>query len=201
MGIYAVAISGASGAIYGYTLLNYLVQEKHKIFLTMSREGRAILKEEVKIHWEGNEQEVNAALKRHFGEVDIQYFSEDNFHAPIASGSVLTDGMVIIPCSLKTISGIRHGSSSNLIERAADVTLKEKRPLILVPRETPLSEIHLSNLYELARIGVRIIPAMPAFYNQPKTIEDLVHFIVGRVLDAMKIRHTLYTRWDAVKTQ
>jgi len=199
MGTFAIGISGASGAIYGFTLLEYLVKEKHKIFLTISREGQSILKEEVNVSWMGNEKEVNLSLNRHFGEKDIQFFSPDNLHAPISSGSVFTDGMVIVPCSFKTVSAIRHGTSSNLIERAADVTLKEGRPLYIIPRETPLSQIHLENLHGLARMGVKIIPAMPGFYNQPKTIEDLVNFVVGRILDSMKIRHSIYRRWDSVK--
>ncbi|HEX9757067.1 MAG TPA: flavin prenyltransferase UbiX [Nitrospiria bacterium] len=199
MGTFAFGISGASGAIYGFTLLEYLVKKKHKIFLTISREGQAILKEEVNVSWIGNEKEVNQSLKNHFGEKEIEFFSPENLHAPISSGSVFTDGMVIVPCSFKTVSAIRHGTSSNLIERAADVTLKEGRPLFIVPRETPLSSIHLENLYSLAKMGVRIIPAMPGFYNQPKTIDDLVRFVVGRILDSMKITHSLYQRWDSVE--
>lgn len=199
MGTYVVGISGASGAIYGYRLLTFLAKEKHKVYLTLSKGGRDLLKEEVGLNWKGSEKDINAILKKEFKSSDIQYFSEENFHAPISSGSVLTDGMVIVPCSFKTVSAIRHGGSSSLMERAADVTLKEGRPLFLVPRETPLSEIHLSNLYHLARMGVRIIPAMPGFYNHPKTIDDLVNFIVGRILDAMKIKHSLYTRWDSVE--
>ena len=199
MGTFAIGISGASGAIYGLTLLEFLVREKHKIYLTISREGQAILEEEAHVVWRGNEKEVNRSLREHFGEGEIEFFSPENLHAPISSGSVFTDGMVVVPCSLKTVSAIRNGTSSNLIERAADVTLKEGRPLYIVPRETPLSQIHLENLYQLAQMGVKIIPAMPGFYNRPKTIDDLVKFVVGRILDNMKIKHSLYPRWDSIQ--
>ncbi len=201
MGTFALGISGASGAIYGYTLLAHLVKEKHKVYLTLTKEAQAILKQEVSVSWEGEEQDLRLSVNKHFGEGAVDVFGPTNFHAPISSGSVYTDGMVIAPCSLKTVSAIRHGTSSNLIERAADVTLKENRPLYIVPRETPLSEVHLENLYHLARMGVRVIPAMPGFYNHPQSIDDLVNFVVGRVLDNMKIKHNLYKRWDSVSHQ
>jgi 4-hydroxy-3-polyprenylbenzoate decarboxylase len=112
-----------------------------------------------------------------------------------ASGSYRTKGMVILPCSMGTLSGIAHGSSDNLLERTADVILKESRRLIIVPRETPLHAIHLENMLTLAKMGVRIIPAMPAFYNKPSSMEELIDFMVGKVLDSMDIEHSLYKRW------
>ena len=125
----------------------------------------------------------------------IAYFDEDNMYAPIASGSVKVDAMVVVPCSMKALASIAHGFASNLIERAADVMLKEKRKLILVPRETPLSAIHLRNMLTLAEAGCHIIPAMPAFYHHPKKISDMVDFVTGRVLDSMGVENDLSPRW------
>jgi 4-hydroxy-3-polyprenylbenzoate decarboxylase len=125
----------------------------------------------------------------------VRWWDHADFYAPIASGSHLTDGMVIAPCSMKTAAAVAHGLSSGLIERAADVTLKERRPLIVVPRETPFSVIHLENLLALARAGAHVVPAMPAFYHQPKSIDDLVAFVVGRILDHLGVPHTLVPRW------
>ena len=122
-------------------------------------------------------------------------YNEDDFSSSLASGSFVTDAMIIIPCSMKTLAGIVHGYSETLILRAADVILKEKRKLILVPRETPLSSIHLRNLLNLSLQGGIIIPAMPAFYHKPKTIENLVDFIIGKVLDSLGLEHELFKRW------
>jgi len=115
--------------------------------------------------------------------------------APVASGSFITDGMVIVPCSMKTISSLAHGLSENCITRAAEVTLKERRPLIVVPREAPFHAVHLENMLKLAGLGVIIFPAMPAFYIKPRTIDDIVNFVVGRILDLLKIEHSLFPRW------
>jgi 4-hydroxy-3-polyprenylbenzoate decarboxylase len=191
---YAVAISGASGAVYGIRLLEYLSKEGYKVYLTVSSEGLSIIRNEVGIDWLGDESEVNKDIKERFGG-DIKYFEETNLNAPISSGSVHLDGMIVIPCSMKTISAIAHDFSSNLIERAADVTIKERRRLVIVPRETPLSAVHLRNMLTLAETGVHIIPAMPAFYNNPKSIDHMVDFIVGRVLDSLGIQNNLFTRW------
>jgi 4-hydroxy-3-polyprenylbenzoate decarboxylase len=117
--------------------------------------------------------------------------------AAVASGSVKTDGMVVVPCSMATVAGITHGMARNLVERAADVMLKERRPLLLVPRETPLNQIHLQNLLSLVQMGVTVLPAMPAFYHQPAAIADLVDFIVGRVLEHLGLAHQLYRPWSA----
>ena len=191
---YAVAISGASGAVYGIRLLEYLSKEGHKVYLTASSDGLSIIRNEVGIDWLGGETEVNRDIKERFGG-DIGYFEESNLNAPISSGSVYLDGMIVIPCSMKAMSAIANGFSSNLIERAADVTIKERRRLVIVPRETPLSAIHLRNMLTLAETGVHIIPAMPAFYNNPKSIDHMVDFIVGRVLDSLGIQNNLFTRW------
>ncbi len=197
MGTFVVAMTGASGAIYGLTLLRELVRARQKIHFVISPDGLTVLREETGVVWEPDEEGLNRDLRRHFPGSRITAYDPRNFYAPIASGSALTDGMVIAPCSMKTIAGIASGYSASLIERAADVTIKERRPLVLVPRETPLSAIHLENLHRLSLLGVTILPAMPGFYQKPKTIEDLANFVVGRILDNLKIRHNLYPRWGS----
>ncbi len=197
MATYTVAISGASGAPYAYRLLQALIKEGHSVYLSISGEGMSILKDETGLMLKGSDTDIQNTIEKHFEakEGQIIYFGEDNLYAPIASGSIKTDAMVVIPCSMKTLASIANGFASNLIERAADVTLKEQRKLIIVPREMPLSAIHLRNLLTLAELGCHIIPAMPAFYHHPKKISDLVDFVVGRVLDSMGIDNDLAPRW------
>jgi 4-hydroxy-3-polyprenylbenzoate decarboxylase len=193
---YVVAISGASGAVYGVTLLDFLLKAKHRVYLTLTHEARLIIKGEMGLDWGANFQETSRILEKRYKEYDLICCDERDMTAPIASGSVPTEGMVVAPCSMKALAAIAHGISSTLVERAADVTLKEKRPLILIPRETPLSRIHLSNMLILADMGATLMPAMPAFYQRPKSIDDMVQFIVSRVLDALKIKNDLITRWS-----
>jgi len=203
MGTYTIAITGASGSIYGVRLLRYLAEEKHTIYLTVTKEGSLILKEEVGFDWQCHEIEketeidIGKKIKRdlRLRESNLHYFKEDNLSAPISSGSVKVESMVVIPCSMKTLSGIACGYANNLVERAADVMLKEGRTLILVPRETPLNTIHLRNMLMLSEMGVKIIPAMPAFYSCPEKIDDLIDFIVGKVLDSLGIKNNLFKRW------
>ncbi len=197
MATYTVAISGASGAPYAHRLLQVLIKGGHLVFLSISGDGLSILNDETGLNLKGSETEIQNALAKHFEakEGQIAYFDEDNMYAPIASGSITIDAMVVIPCSMKTLAAIANGFASNLIERAADVTLKEQRKLIVVPREMPLSAIHLKNMLSLAELGCHIIPAMPAFYHHPKKIQDLVDFVVGRVLDSMGIENELSPRW------
>lgn len=197
MSTYIIGITGASGVVYGVRLLDYLSAKGHKIYLSITKEGLLIIKDEIGLDLSGSETEVNKKLKRYFkvsGEA-ISYFSEDNLSSPVASGSVKIDGMIVAPCSMKALSAIANGFSSNLIERAADVTLKEKRLLIAVPRETPLNSIHLDNMLKLSKMGVYIVPPSPAFYNHPRGVDDMVDFIVGRILDCMNIKNNLYKRW------
>jgi 4-hydroxy-3-polyprenylbenzoate decarboxylase len=194
MAVYTVAITGASGAIYGLTLLEQLAAADHEISLVVSRDGATVVREETGVDWSGAPAAVQRKLDRRYGG-QVTWWNHADFYAPIASGSHLTDGMVIAPCSMKTAAAVAHGLSSGLIERAADVTLKERRPLIVVPRETPFSVIHLENLLALARAGAHVVPAMPAFYHQPKSIDDLVAFVVGRILDHLGVPHTLVPRW------
>ena len=197
MGTYTVAITGASGSIYGVRLLQYLLKNKHKVFLIITKEGSLILKEEVGYDWSGFGKVVEKKIKSDLKieKCSLSLLSEDNLCAPISSGSVNVDAMVIIPCSMKTLSGIAHGYANNLVERSADVMIKEGRPLILVPRETPLNSIHLKNMLILSEMGIKIIPPMPAFYSHPQNIEDIVDFIVGKVLDSMQIENNLFRRW------
>jgi len=180
-----VAITGASGVIYGKRFLEALKEKNVETHLIISKAGEKMLQYELGV------------ARRDLERLASHVYDEDLLTAPIASGSFITDGMAIIPCSMKTVAGIAHGYSENLILRAADVTLKEKRKLVIVPRETPLNAIHLRNLLELAMQGVAVIPAMPAFYHKPEKIEDLVDFIVGKVLDTLGIEHNLFKRWSA----
>ena len=197
MSTYTVAISGASGAPYALRLLQVLIKGGHFVYLSISGDGLSIINDETGLMLKGSETDIQYALEKHLEakEGQLNYFDEDNMYAPIASGSVRIDAMVVIPCSMKTLSAIAHGYASTLIERAADVTLKEKRKLIIVPRETPLSPIHLRNMLTLAELGCHMIPAMPAFYNHPRRISDMIDFIVGRVLDSMGIENDLSPRW------
>jgi len=210
MATYTIAITGASGSIYGVRLLTYLLKKKHIVYLTVTKEGGLILKEEVGLDWKEDqiekemkpqketEKEIEKKIRRDLKikEANLYHFREDNLSASIASGSAKVDAMIVIPCSMKSLSGIACGYANNLVERAADVMLKERRALILVPRETPLNSIHLRNMLVLSEMGVKIIPAMPAFYSHPETMDDLVNFVVGKVLDSLGIENNLFRRWQ-----
>jgi flavin prenyltransferase len=202
MATYVVAITGASGAPYAHRLLLALVKGGHSINLSISGDGLSILNDEAGLLLKGSEADIRDALEKQLEarKGQIRYFHEDNMYAPIASGSVKIDAMIVIPCSMKALASIAHGFASNLIERAADVTLKEKRKLIIVPRETPLSTVHLRNMLTLSEMGCHIIPAMPAFYHHPKKVQDMVDFIVGRVLDGLGIENDLSPRWSGKST-
>lgn len=178
-----VAITGASGVIYGKKLLEFLKKKNVKVHLIISDVARKIIEHELK--------EPAQNLEK----LATNSYSPKDLLAPISSGSFKTEGMIIIPCSMKTLAGIACGYTDNLILRAADVTLKEGRKLILVPRETPLNAIHLENMLKLAKQGVFIVPAMPAYYFNPQKIEDLVNYIVGKVLGLLGIEHNLYKKW------
>ncbi len=193
-GQWVVGITGASGVIYGVTLIRELLKENRFVHIIITEAGWRVIHDE--LGWDvGHRAET---LLAQFGEATdrYEYHKLQNIGASIASGSFLVEGMVIMPCSMGTLSSISQGASSNLLERAADVMLKEGRKLLIVPRETPLHAIHLENMLKLARLGCRIIPAMPAFYQQPQSIEDLVNFLVGKVLDSMNMNHRLFTRWS-----
>ncbi len=197
MATYTVAITGASGAPYALKVLQELVKGGHSIYLSISGDGLSILNDEANLMLKGSETEIQYSLEKHLEAKggQITYFDEDNMYAAIASGSARVDAMLVIPCSMKTLAAIANGYASTLIERAADVTLKEKRKLVIVPRETPLSAIHLRNMLTLAELGCHIIPAMPAFYHHPKHVADMVDFIAGKVLDSIGIENDLSPRW------
>ncbi|NWF52437.1 MAG: UbiX family flavin prenyltransferase [Nitrospirae bacterium] len=197
MGAYIIAITGASGSIYGIKLLRYFLESGHKVYLTITKEGKLILKDEVGYKWDGSEKVVEKKIKRDLNlpKANIYYNDEENLFSPISSGSSLVDAMIVIPCSMKTLSGIAHGYGNNLVERAADVMIKESRTLILVPRETPFNTIHLKNMLSLSEVGVKIIPPIPAFYSHPTNIDQIIDFVIGKILDSLGIENKLYKRW------
>lgn len=184
-----VGITGASGSIYGIRLIETLLDLEYNVHLVISNAGWRVLKEEM--DWDVTNRD--AVLEEKFGNRagSLIYHPVSDIGASIASGSYLADGMIIMPCSMGTLSSIAQGTSDNLMSRAADVMMKEGRTLILVPRETPLHAIHLENMLKLSRLGVRMIPAMPAFYYKPQTMDELILFLVGKVLDSLRIPHQL----------
>ncbi|MED1863660.1 UbiX family flavin prenyltransferase [Fictibacillus nanhaiensis] len=194
MKTFTIGITGASGAVYGVRLAQEILKSGHKLHLVVTEAGWQVFREE--LLWDTEDRE--SCIEENFasyGKERLHYHTLRDFNAPIASGSYQNDGMVIIPCSMGTLSGIAHGASGNLLERTADVMLKESRRLILVPRETPLHKIHLENMLKVTEAGGKIVPAMPGFYHLPKSMDDLVNFLVGKVLDNLGVHHELFTRW------
>ena len=194
----AVAITGASGAIYATRTLAALLERGCHIELVVSDYGRRLLREEL-----GDEaaiEKLTPYLTSKYGEAvangTYTLYSNKDLGAKIASGSQGCEAMVVVPCSMKSLAGIAHGLSRNLVERAADVMLKEKRPLIIVPRETPMSLPQLRNMTLCAEAGAMIMPAMPAFYQMPKTLDDLADFMAGKILAALGFSHSLYPTWQ-----
>jgi 4-hydroxy-3-polyprenylbenzoate decarboxylase len=179
-----VAITGCSGVIYGVRLLEACRKLGIETDLIVSQAAEKLL-----------ELELGKTIKD-IRKLATRNYSQDDLAAPLASGSVKTDGMIIAPCSMKTLGAIASGIADNLITRAADVTLKEGRSLVLVPRETPLNLIHLENMVRLKLAGATILPAMPGFYHEPKEISELIDFIVGKILDVLGVEHKLYRRWQ-----
>ena len=171
-----VGITGASGVIYGARLVEELRKKGETVYVVITKNAKKIAE------YEGVK-------------LPVETFSEEEIDAAVASGSFNWDVMIICPCSMKTMAAIANGFSDNLITRAADVAIKEKRSLVLVIREMPLSPIHLNNAYKLSKIGVRILPASPAFYHKPKNIDDMINFVVGKILDQIGIEHNLFKRW------
>lgn len=194
-----LAFTGASGSPYGVRLLEVLLRAGRTVHLTLSPAGAEVLAHERDRHVRLDQFELTDLLGDAAAGVppdQVQYHDYRDFRAGIASGSFLTAGMVICPCSMGTIGAIAHGLSQNLIHRAADVHLKERRRLILVPRETPLHLIQIRNLAACAEAGAVILPAMPAFYIRPHSLQDMVDFVVGRICDQLGIGHQLLTRWS-----
>lgn len=194
---YILGFTGASGAVYGLRLLQKLLEMGHELHVIITPSGIRVLKEEAGLHLLGSLERQRDILAGYTGTKDdrLHVYDYEDIGAPIASGSYQTDAMLVVPCSMGSLASIAAGLSSNLLERAADVTIKEGRKLILVPRETPLSSIHLENLLRLSKAGVTILPAMPAFYTHPRHVEDIIDFIAGKILDQLKLEHNLYTRW------
>jgi 4-hydroxy-3-polyprenylbenzoate decarboxylase len=191
--IIAVGITGASGAVYGVKLTQQLLSLGHTVHLIITEAGWQVFLEE--LGWDTSDREalIDQEFRSYGG--NFYYHTLRDFRAPIASGSYRSDAMIIIPCSMGTLSGIAHGASGNLLERSADVMLKEGKKLILVPRETPLNQIHLENMLKITQAGGKILPAMPGYYHLPKTMDDLIIFLVGKALDALDIDHSLFKRW------
>lgn len=192
-----LAITGASGAQYGLRLLECLLAANCKVYLLLSSAAEVVIRAETDVDLPET-LEQQQAFFNHFFDTDeeqLQLLAKDDWFSPPASGSSSPSSLVICPCSGGTLSAIAHGASNNLIERAADVALKERRQLILVPREAPYSAIHLENMLKLTQLGAMIIPASPGFYMQPQTINELIDFIVARILDQLGIEQDLMPRW------
>lgn len=195
LGRYVVGVSGATGVILAVKTLEALAERGHEIELVLTPNALYTATFELGKDYATTKKFLGHLSKK--TQESIQLHAIQDVGCAIASGSYPVDAMVIIPCSLATVAAISVGLGDNVLRRAADVTLKEDRPLIIVPREAPLSELHLENLLKLKRLGATILPPTPAWYTQPKTLEDVENFIVGKVLDALKIEHQLYKRWKA----
>lgn len=192
---YILAITGASGPVLGVRLLQSIARHA-EVHLVMSSMALEILRDESGIDWTAvNVQDTEKKIRRALKHKGIHCYHEHDLAAPISSGSFRTDGMFVVPCSMKTLAGIAVGYTENLVQRAADVTIKEGRLLVLAPREMPLSPIHLENMLKLSRIGVRILPPLLSFYNKPETVDDMVNFVVGKILDTAGIANDLFPRW------
>jgi 4-hydroxy-3-polyprenylbenzoate decarboxylase len=187
-----MALTGASGAPYGIRLLQQLVAAGRTVSLIISSHGFRLLRTESDV---GDVDGLRAAVGAAAFDRQVTVFDDADRGAGPASGSAMSSGMVICPCSMGTLASIAAGTSRSLVERAADVTLKERRPLVLVPRETPLSAIHLENMLRLTRAGAVVMPAAPGFYHRPTSIDQLVDFIVARVLDQLGVENSLVPRW------
>lgn len=188
-----LGITGASGAIYGLTLLKFLLENDYKVDLVLSSNAPKVFQAELKI--DSDIDSLCSFLNIGNRKSQLKIWDHSNVAASISSGSYKTQGMIIAPCSMGTLGNIAAGTSNNLIARAADVTLKERRKLLLIARETPLNTIHLRNMLTLSEIGAIIMPAAPGFYHNPKTIQDQVNFIVGKALDVFDIDNESFNRW------
>jgi 4-hydroxy-3-polyprenylbenzoate decarboxylase len=197
MNTITLAMTGASGAAYGLRLLVQLLASNQKVYLLVSSPALMVINTETDLKLPSRPAMMQSFLSQYYQTApeQLQVFGHEQWTAPIASGSAVPQAMVVCPCTSGTLATIANGLSRNLIERAADVVLKEQRQLILVHRETPLSVIHLENMLRLAKMGALILPANPGFYHKPRNISDLVDFIVARILDHLGIAHTLLPPW------
>lgn len=185
-----VGITGASGSIYAIKLIHSLLKKGNYVYIVLSNDGLNVL-----------EFETKQTLQQHLQQFSLisnnfELCDNNNMFSGIASGSFIVDAMIIVPCSMNTVSLVCNSITPNLLTRAADVTIKQNRPLVIVPRETPLSVTHLENLTKLAKLGATIVPAMPAHYNFPNTIDDMNDFIVGKILDSLHMINNEYSRWQ-----
>ncbi len=194
-----LAITGASGAIYGVRLLEALREAGRTVYLTISSSGKAVMETELGLQVDLEKFEVGALSRKRLEPArgEVRYCHYQDLMSPIASGSFLTAGMVVCPCSGSTLGAIAHSMGTNLIHRAAEVQLKERRKLILVPRETPLSLPQIDNMRKVTEAGAVVLPASPGFYHGPKSIDDLVDFVVGRICDQLGVEHRLTRRWGS----
>ncbi len=195
----AVALTGASGMPYGIRLVECLLRAGHQVWLMYSRAAQVVARQEMGLELPSQAAAAERFLAERFGPAAerLRVFGLEEWFAPPASGSNPPDAMVVCPCTMATLASIAAGLSQNLIERAADVVIKEGRRLVLVPRETPFSAIHLDNMLRLARLGVGILPANPGFYHRPRNVQDIVDFVVARILDQLGVAHDLIARWGA----
>ncbi|MEN3371765.1 flavin prenyltransferase UbiX [Dechloromonas sp. ZS-1] len=193
-----LALTGASGLPYGLRLLECLLEAGCRVQLLYSQAAQVVARQELNFELPSRPSEAHTALLARFPTVDgekLSVYGREEWFAPVASGSNPPDAMVVCPCSMGTLASIAQGLSDNLIERAADVVLKEGRKLVLVPRETPFSAIHLENMLRLTRAGAVILPPSPGFYHHPQSVQDIVDFVVARILDQLRVPHTLMQRW------
>ncbi|MEI8009870.1 MAG: flavin prenyltransferase UbiX [Candidatus Nitrotoga sp.] len=197
-----LALTGASGLPYAMRLLECLLQGGQRVDLVYSQAAQIVAKQELDFVFPSRPQDAEIVLLERLGKFsgELRVFGRDDWFAPMASGSNPGDAMVICPCTMGTLAAVSTGLSDDLITRAADVMLKEGRPLILVPRETPLSAIHLENMLRLSRAGATILPPNPGFYYHPKSVQDLVDFVVARILDHLGVDHNLVERWGQAST-
>ena len=194
-----LALTGASGMPYGVRLLECLLRAGVRVFLLYSQAAQIVARQEMDLPLPARAGDAAEFFSSRFGAPpgQLQAFGREEWFAPVASGSNPADAMVVCPCTMGTLAAIAAGMADNLIERAADVALKEARKLVLVPRETPLSAIHLENMLKLSRAGAIILPANPGFYHHPQNAQDLVDFVVARILDQVGVKHDLMPRWGA----
>ncbi len=192
-----LALSGASGVQYGIRLLELLLADQHKVYLLVSKAAHVVISMETELNWPAQSQRLQAQLCKDYGVNDkqLRVCGEMEWASPIASGSSSVDAMVVCPCSMGSLSSIASGASANLLERAADVILKEGKQLILVPRETPFSQIHLENMLKLNRMGATMLAANPGFYNKPQSVNDLIDFMAAKILSQLNIQQQLQAEW------
>ena len=193
----ALGITGASGVQYSFRLLEQLLKADCKVYLMISKAAQVVIGMETDLSLPGRASDIQKFLSEKYQatEKQLQVFGEDEWTAPVASGSNRVNAMVVCPCSMGALSAIACGASNNLLERAADVILKERKKLIIVPRETPYSDIHLENMLKLSRMDAVIVDANPGFYNKPKSVDDLVDFVVAKILDQLSVEHGLQPKW------